>query len=108
MVVPWYIKFYVSWQTFPRLHDYQPIWIDYDQVINRPVEILKGIFKFGGLEFTAKQVCEIDQKIDQERPNFNVGKAGRGSDLLSNEQKARIKELCSYYPEIDFSQIGVV
>lgn len=107
MVVPWYIKFYVSWQTFPRLHDYHPIWIDYDQVINNPEEILTGIFKFGGLEFTAQQVNEIVQKVDLDRPNFNVGKAGRGADLLSDEQKARIKELCSYYPEIDFSPIGI-
>jgi len=37
---------------------------------------------------------------------LNKGKAGRG-DELSDKQKDRIRELAGYYPDIDFSPVGL-
>ena len=42
----------------------------------------------------------------EKQTRKNVGVTGRG-DTLSHEQKQRIKDMAKYYPNIDFTALGI-
>ena len=108
LVIPWYFNFYTSWwASMPdRFETYEDV-------------ILGGIER----QLSFLQQLEIEADMDtlvlaltragEARANelgglrFNVGKTGRGLEILTPDQVGRIKKLASHYPNVDFQKIGL-
>ncbi len=106
MIMPWYIQFYAAWERVdPKRLSKQ--WIDYEQVTGEPVTALEMTVRFYGLDVTSERVKAVVAEHGLRQVNFNMGVTGRGRDALSSAQKARIRALTAYHPDIDFSRIGL-
>lgn len=101
MAVPWYIHFYVSWY-----HAEHKVMVRYEDVIADPHQELRRILKFGALGWNPEILAAAVAGVADDRTRKNVGVTGRG-DALSDALKARVRQYCRYYPDVDFSPIGI-
>jgi Sulfotransferase domain len=105
LAAPWYVSFYVSWQYATRQGLVSPLWLTYEDVVKNTVPTLERIGAFLGEERTPD---EMERAIVGTPPDritrFNKGVSGRGS-ILTPWQRVRLRRLCSYYPDIDFTPI---
>lgn len=101
MAVPWYLHFYVSW--FRADHK---LLVTYEDLIADPHREVRRIVKFGRLPWNAEGVAEAVEKAAGMDVRKNVGTVGRGA-ALGPELRARIRHYCGYYPDVDFSPIGI-
>jgi hypothetical protein len=102
LAAPWYFNFYVSWWLARR----EAI-VTYEDVIlggaKRQSEFLRSI----GLATDLEEVRSAHEKTKRQFTRFNIGKAGRGANLLDPSSRKKLSRLASYYPEVDFSSIGI-
>jgi hypothetical protein len=105
MMGPWYISFYAMWFYQCKKHGI-PMLAYEDYFSNEEQEFGKlcGLL---GLDYSADRFKAALADVKGANTRFNVGKAGRGISLLSQGQKERIKKFASYYPDCDFSLIGI-
>lgn len=104
LIIPWYINFYVSWHRLCEQGAVDAIWITYETIMGNKRQTLQDILDFLGV----KSVSSITDEILSKRyKTFNVGRVGRGDEMLSNAQKTRIKRLFSYYSDIDFGKYAI-
>lgn len=103
MVLPWYLNFFVSWQD--REHK---LLVTYEQLVADQEGTLGRVLEFAGLDkrYVAQATKDVAVKIESEFTRKNVGRHGRG-DELSPGLKAKIRHMASYYPDVDFSPIGL-
>ena len=99
MMVPWYVTFYVSWYMATENKQVDALWMTYEDLIDNEGEFWERVGEFCG------------QKIDHgtfttQGLRFNVGKVGRGERLTDN-QKDAIIGYARFYPEIDFTRMGI-
>jgi hypothetical protein len=95
MVVPWYIKFYVSWSKY----DADSI-ITYNELISNPSKILATIFPTMKKDTIEKYV--ENTKLKNNR--LNKGVSGRGGTLPAT-LRDKIIRMTYYYPDVDFDKI---
>ncbi len=104
LALPWYVNFYVSWQRLCRQRAVEAKWVTYEEMMANKEETLRAILEFVG----ARQVRPFsDEVLNKKFFTFNQGGSGRGEAMLSEAQKARIRRLFSYYPDVDFSGYGL-
>lgn len=101
MVIPWYINFYVSWT---RCDD--ALWLRYEEVVSNPVDAVTRILKQAGHMPDPGAIVEAVGQSTPAKDRKNVGRPGRGASL-PEAQKRIIREYRSFYPDIDFSRIGL-
>jgi hypothetical protein len=53
------------------------------------------------------RAIETTKAEPKERTRLNVGVPGRAHTLLSDSQRERIVRLTQYYPNVDFTRIGI-
>jgi len=109
-MLPWYINFYVSWSTLIKEKAIDAIWVSYDDVVGDTLGTVERILSFLAIRVEAdwlKIACDAVIADRKRLPKFNKGVSGRGDQLLSQEQKARIQRMAAYYPHIDFSPWGI-
>jgi len=103
MVLPWYFNFYVSWQGRDDC-----MRVTYDEVMADKEGTILRILEYAGADRKryrnnlGKALIRADAGFTRK----NVGKSGRGA-AISEENKARIRKMASYYPDVDFSPIGL-
>lgn len=106
MVMPWYVSFYVSWANAAQRGDVELHWIRYENLVEQPMDELQAIMDFCELPVFScviqTAVEHVNQNRDQTR--FNKGIVGRGQ-ALTEMQRQRLKNLVSYFPDVDFSRI---
>lgn len=103
LAVPWFVNFYVSWYRLCEQGAVDALWVTYEQMLADKEATLRHILDFLGLPAVA-----IDRKLLERRyDTFRDGRTGCGRALLSAAQRARIRELFSYYPGIDFAKYGL-
>jgi hypothetical protein len=73
------------------------------------VGTIRGILARFGLGEFAGNVAAAVARLEDGHVNtrFNVGKTGRGREELSGAQIERIRSLTRFYPDVDFSPIGL-
>ena len=102
LAVPWYINFYVSWW-----HARPGAIVTYEDLIlggpERQAEYLQAL----GVKTDYQAVLTACQLTRQQGTRFNVGKPGRGRMLVDECGRQRIERFASYYPDVDFSPIGI-
>lgn len=101
MVIPWYINFYVSWT---RCED--ALWLRYEEVIADPAEAVTRILEQAGHAIDSGAIVAAVRQSPPSNDRKNIGLPGRGA-FLPDAQKKIIREYRSFYPDIDFSRIGL-
>jgi hypothetical protein len=102
LAAPWYFNFYVSWWHYrPKAI------VTYEDIIlggpNRQSEFLQSI----GIATNLEEVLLAREKAKSQFTRFNIGKAGRGAAILDFRTREKLSRLASYYPNVDFSPIGL-
>jgi len=104
LAIPWYVNFYVSWYRLTEQNIVNPIWINYEDLMNDKNNTVISILNFIDFPFNG----EINSKIlNKKHSTYNKGGSGRGEILLSDERKSRIKEKFSYYEDVNFDRYFV-
>lgn len=110
LCVPWFFNFYVSWYKsgvngLCNLH-----WATYEELTDDPFKCVKDVLEFAGISKTDDEIAGavgIEQGSETEKTRKNVGIKGRGESTLNEEQQARIRKYAEYYPDVDFSRMGL-
>lgn len=104
LAIPWYVNFYVSWYRLTEQNIVNPIWVNYEDMMNDKKNTIVSILNFFDFPFNG----EINSTILNEKySTYNKGNSGRGNILLSDERKSRIKEKFSYYKDVNFDRYFV-
>lgn len=105
---PWLILFYVSWKRAEMEHGCELLWLRYEDCVDDWAAAIKRVAAFYGLEDQLSDIGNaIDGSLSDPRSRVNKGVVGRGEEQLSRRQKEWIRQLGSYYPEVDFSPVGL-
>jgi hypothetical protein len=104
LAIPWYVNFYVSWYRLTEQNIVNPIWVNYEDMMNDKNNTIISILNFIDFPFNG----EINSTILNEKySTYNKGDSGRGDILLSDERKSRIQEKFSYYEDVNFDRYFV-
>jgi hypothetical protein len=95
-IIPWYASFFASWNEY----DGPAIRLSYERLVQDfPTEIERILNAIG---FAASR-GHIQSALEQVNPGerrFNVGRVGRGLEMLSGHQIERIRKQFSFYASI--------
>lgn len=104
LALPWHLQFVASWQQA----DIDHVTVTYEQLTQSPVETITEILTHLGREGSPEEIEKAwNAAANKGDTRFNVGQSGRGEAAFTSAQIARLKKLASYYPETDFSPIGL-
>lgn len=110
MVVPWYITYYVSWYQAEKQKEICFLWMTYEELVADWSAGIRRILDFFGMQKPDVAIARAIQATTakpKERTRLNVGVPGRASALLSDSQRERIVRLTQYYPDVDFTRLGI-
>ncbi|MGO9115180.1 MAG: sulfotransferase domain-containing protein [Thermoguttaceae bacterium] len=107
LIVPWYLNFFATWFEGKRRGDVDFCWVGYETLIQNPAATLNRVLEYVGESRTDADLDAALQFASKSPTRLNVGRAGRGAEILTERQQARIRQLRDYYPHIDFSPIGL-
>jgi hypothetical protein len=95
-ILPWYANFISCWAEYsgPMLT------LTYGEAMKNPGETIGRIASAAGLVVSAADIERAMAPLDAETTRFNVGRVGRGFEMLSRAQVARIRQMFSYYSSI--------
>jgi hypothetical protein len=103
--LPWLVHFYVSWYKASILDNHiNVLWCTYDNYLTNNVKVLKDILDFANIEYNVEK---LDLKPSKNSHRFTGLEKDRWAKELSFDQVQKIKDFFHYYPEIDFSTIGI-
>ena len=105
LAIPWFVNFYVSWHRLCEQGAVDALWLTYEEMLADKEGSVRQV-----LEFLGFRVIEaIDRDILSRRyRTFRDGRVGQGVSALTARQQARIRELFSYYPTVDFGKYGII
>ncbi|WP_163025768.1 sulfotransferase domain-containing protein [Chachezhania antarctica] len=101
MAIPWYIHFYVSWY----LSD-EKLMLRYEDLVQDPAAVLKQVLDYSEVRAGPPAIKAAVEMAGASATRKNVGVAGRGEGL-DEALKDKVRNMCAYYPDIDFSPIGI-
>lgn len=105
MAIPWYFNFYVSWYYQSIKHNI-PI-LTYEDFFSNQEEQFMNLCSIFKLEYSKSHYLLSCNNIKQRNSRFNLGKTGRGKEKLTIEQIKRIEKFANYYPDVNFTKIGI-
>ena len=104
LAVPWFVNFYVSWQRLCAKGMVDAMWVSYEDMMADKMGTLKRILRFVG--FPCDE--DIDTGIlEQKYSTYRDGRSHHGREVLSEDQKQRIRRHFSYYSGVDFGMYGI-
>lgn len=105
-IVPWYIKFWVSWTTGLKQHDIAYQVISYEQLIQDPQAEFLNIANYFDATISSLDIKNWLAMSRQRPTRKNKAVAGRGNSLpLWVHDK--LQRLTDFYPNVDFSPLGI-
>ena len=108
-LTPWYLQFVASWHLAEKERRLEIMWLTYEELTANKPQSIETVLAFYGLGASKKNIerAIASTEAQTRRNRFNKGVAGRGAKTLTDEQKSRIISLTRYFPETDFSLIGL-
>jgi len=91
--LPWYANFAACWAQY----DGPGMRVRYQDLVERPAETVRLIAAAAGAAFPREVAEQAVASVRREDMRFNVGRAGRGREVLSRAQIARIHSLLEPY-----------
>lgn len=107
--VAWQLQFYDGWMRA----DIEKYVVSYEDMIADYSGTLGKILDFYDIEVPQGKIVEVVDRLnaaknaDAGKTRFNKGQAGRGAEILSDEQKDRIRRMASYFTSVDMSPLGL-
>lgn len=98
LVAPWHLQFYLSWRAAPRT---DLVWARYEEIYADPDRTVPELLSRLGVPVPDGAMADVTGG------RFNVGRIGRGRELLSPEQMGRLRRLGEHYPGFDLSPLGL-
>ncbi len=107
LAAPWYFNFYAGW--FSAMREVQGLCrvIRYEELRSDPASVLDGVLRHVGCPRDAEVVRRIVAGTGDADTRLNAARVGRGRELLTPRQIERIREYRAFYPDLDFSLIGL-
>lgn len=102
LLAPWYINFYTGWLSNLENVPTKIVLSKYEDLVADPIAHTEHIL--GTLGVVPNSI-ELPSKNVNTR--FNKGILNRGQTMLSAAQKDRVRQMASFYPQVDFSHIGL-
>jgi hypothetical protein len=103
----WYISFYASWYAAQKLSLVEPLWVTYEDMITYPERSFKEMTSFLGVPKGSSEINSAIEVAMKGSIKYNKGVIGRGKANMTVEQMDRIRHYASFYPNVDFSLIGI-
>lgn len=107
MAMPWYFSFYSSWYDVYKKNEMDLLWVSYEELMSNKALTIKKIMKFYNIDVSEQEILNTLEASAKKQTRKNVGISGRGENVLSDEQKDRIRSYKTYYPWVDFSVLGI-
>lgn len=108
---PFYVQFYVSWRRADASgHDV--CWRTYEELLADKHAFFSRVLDFYRIPREGRlqeSIARLDVRPSQPIDNanrFNVGVSGRGG-LIPADLRSYVLDLCGFFPEVDFSRMGV-
>jgi len=101
MMIPWHFNFYCSWQLYNN-----KLVVTYEELIKDTKHTLLKISKFAQIPCKMQDIELAIKKTSKEPTRLNIGILGRGENLPENLKK-KIHKFAEYYPDSDFSLLGI-
>jgi hypothetical protein len=101
LAIPWYIHFYVSWNDCIN-----KTFVTYEDLNIDTFATLKNILQELELSDSDENIKEYINRASKLPTKKNVAKIGRG-EMLPQKLKDRVRKFASYYPDVDFTPIGI-
>lgn len=108
--IPWYFNFFVSWHQALAGNRADGLWLKYEEVINDWFGALRMIADFYQIDKTDAQIelaLKQTSAKSRKKTRLNKGVAGRSLTLLTDQQRDRIIRMARFYPDVDFSRMGI-
>lgn len=108
LVIPWYFNFYCGWMSSDLQKEGRLKLVTYNDLRNETIATVSSVLDYCGESDSIFKVQSVLEKQKKKKKNTrqNKGVVGRGSDL-PEALKARVKSFTRFYPEIDFSPLGL-
>lgn len=104
LAAPWYVSFVAGWQRA----QIEQHWVTYEAMIADFEAILRDVLRFYGLKPTDQEITNaIAYALGGAETRLNVGRPGRGKEMMNDAQVTRIRALCRHFPDTDFSLVGI-
>ncbi len=101
MVVPWYLNFYMCWQECDNAKV-----ITYEKLVNDVTGTTLDVANYAGIPCSAQDIAQAIENAGRQDTRKNKAVAGRGQEV-PDSVKEKIRHLAAYYPDVDFSPIGL-
>jgi len=106
LVVPWYFNFYIGWYKSPFFNSNKLLKINYNELNSDPVKTVTSILEFISEPRSEAAILDALSISEKQETRKNTAISGRGSEL-SQEMRNRIISYSRFYPDVDFSYIGL-
>jgi hypothetical protein len=107
--LPWYFDFFVSWADVAKRGTLETLLLTYDAVASDWADALGRVATFYDLD-TSPPAIEAALARTTPRASslrFNQGTPGRGRAALPRGTADRIRRYTRFYPDVDFTAIGL-
>ncbi len=105
LVAPWYFNFYAGWFSNPLVQEKIAYVCAYENLVSNPVSEVVRICEHFKLPVNPPAIEVAVERATRAPTRLNKGVVGRGK-VLSDEQRATLARMRSYYSHIDMSAIG--
>jgi hypothetical protein len=102
----WYVQFFAGWMR-AAMGGIDLLVLDYETVTGDTALAIESVCRHVGERIPPMAVisrCIEDVRL--AKPRFNQGTSGRGA-RFGPERLARVERLAAFYPDVDFSPIGI-
>lgn len=96
-IAPWYVAFYASWDKSGKKI------LTYEEIVKDPKIILQAY----NINIQQRELDKAIASTSSGFTRFNVGKTGRGKELLTESQIQKLKNLTQWYDNTDFTRLGL-
>src|SRR4029078_6482736 len=104
---PWYFNFYAPW--YDAAHDgrIETLWLTYEELTADWGDGIERVLGVSGQRVSRDEVVAAVHRMqgDPEKSRLNKGVAGRGTALLSPDQKERLGRMAPFHRWIDLAPI---
>jgi hypothetical protein len=96
-MLPWYANFLMSWSRYEG----PCVRLLYRDFVSHPQEMLTTVAAAAGLDRPSADIAAAIARVDPHGSRFNVGRTGRGREVLSQAQIARIGDMFAAYADVE-------
>jgi hypothetical protein len=107
VVAVWHLQFFAGWTRAATNGAINLLVLDYETVTANTAFAIESVCRhIGEPTPPVAAISESVERVRRCKPRFNQGTSGRGA-RFGRERVARVQRLAAFYPDVDFSPIGV-